>query len=61
MVSMILETAHHFEGTESVDLAVWEEVDNDAEREPKIGQSEPREDKGKNIILQTSSSINWIC
>lgn len=52
------ETAHNFKGTESIYIIVWQEVDDDAEREPKIGQSEPREDERENIILQISSGIN---
>lgn len=52
------ETAHNFTGTESKYIIVWQEFDDDAEREPKIGQSEPREDEGENIILQMSSSVN---
>ena len=50
------ETAHNFIGTESKYFTIpWQEVDDDAEREPKIGQSEPGEDEGENIILQISS------
>jgi hypothetical protein len=52
------ETAHNFKGTESIYTIVWQEFDDDAERQPKIGQSEPREDEGKNIILQISSNVN---
>ena len=52
------ETAHNFKGAESIYLITWQEVDDDAEREPKIGQSEPREDEGENIILQISPSVN---
>ena len=52
------ETAHNFKGTESIYTLVWQEADDDAECQPKIGQSEPREDEGKNIILQISSSVN---
>jgi hypothetical protein len=51
-------TAHNFEGTESKYIIAWQEVDDDAEREPKIGQSEPREDEIENIILPISSSVN---
>ena len=52
------ETAHNFKGTERIYLIVWQEVNDDAECEPKIGQSEPREDEGENIILQRSSNVN---
>jgi hypothetical protein len=51
------ETAHNFKGTESINIIVWQEVDDDAEREPKIGQSEPREDEGENIILPITNTI----
>lgn len=52
------ETAHNFIGTESEYIILWQEVDDDAEGEPKIGQSKPRKDKGENVILQISSSVN---
>ena len=31
------ETAHNFKGTKRIYLIVWQELNNDAEREPKIG------------------------
>ena len=52
------ETAHNCNGTERIYIIVWQELDDDAEREPEIGQSKPREDEGANIILQISLSVN---
>ena len=52
------EAAHNFKGTESIYTIAWQEVDDDTESEPKIGQSEPWEDEREYIILSISSSVN---
>ena len=55
---MAMKNAHNCKGTKSVEFTVWQEVDDDTECKPKVGQSEPGEDERENIILQTLSNVN---
>ena len=55
-----LEETHNFSVTKSIKSVGWQEVDDNAECEPNVGQSEPREDEAKNIVLQTSSYLTRI-
>ena len=46
---------HHGNGTENVDALFRKEIDNDAKRQPKVGQSKPRKDQGNDVVLRGPS------
>jgi len=52
----------------SVEFTVWQEVDDDTECKPKVGQSEPGEDERENVIqglhikehVDKAAGCDWI-
>jgi len=45
---------------EEVVRGIWEKTDDDAERKPQVGKSEPGEDEGEDVILQAEAQVSII-
>ena len=47
--------------TEENQTLTGKEFDDDAEREPHVGEGEPSEDEGEDVVLQNDARLATVC